>query len=142
MSDDAALLQYTEAIAQFMRDRPDLNRLISGVEHDENRRTRAVYEALTNYTLADCPYPVFLSDMAVLRLLKSLYLLLERNDTDVQDAGGVASKKNQVATLPKTIESMERTVLAKLSEAKKARALFDAIGASGTHYSSYYTKRW
>jgi hypothetical protein len=37
---------------------------------------------------------------------------------------------------------MERTVLAKLSEAKKARALFDAIGASGTHYSSYYTKRW
>lgn len=151
MSEEAVLKQYIDAVREAMRDYPEFNRLIDGEENDDRRRARAIYEALdqlnsivppTDFTLEECPWPTFLTDLAVVRLLKSLLHLLQRNDITIQDSGGVVAKENQVSLLPWTIEYLERSTITQLIEAKKARALQQAIAASGAYQSYYYRRKW
>ena len=151
MSEDSALQSYVEAIKATMRDRPELNRLIEGEEHKDGDRKKALEEALdrlnampplTAFTFSDCPFRSYLMDLAIIRLLRSLLYLLERNAMDVSDPGGVAAYKKQRDYIRGTIQEMRGEVIPELREAKKARALQEAIAYSGTVESSYYGNNW
>ena len=151
MSEASTLQSYADAIKATMRDRPELNSLIEGEEHKDESRKKAVEEALdwlngiaplTEYTLSDCPYRRYLIDMAIMRLLRSLLYLLERNAIDVADPGGAAAYKKQRDYIRQTIQELRSEVIPELREAKKARGLMDAIAYSGSTSSSYYGNDW
>jgi len=151
MSTDSPLQSYVEAVKATMRDRPDLNALIEGEEHKDEDRVKALEEALdwlnstpplTEYTFVDCPFRRYLIDLSIIRLLRSLLYLLERNALEVSDPGGVAATKTQRDYIRRTIQELRAEVLPELKEAKKARALMDSIAYSGSVGSSYYGNNW
>jgi len=151
MSEAQALQFYADQIRDYMRDRADLNKLIEGEEHTDAMRKRAIEEALDNanslpplteYSAEDFPYRTVLVDLATSRLLLSLALLMERNDLQVADAGGVAAKKTQVSALRPAANELRSMAMARLEGAKHARAVQEAVGLSGPIYSSYYGNNW
>ena len=151
MSEDSALQSLVDEIKTTMRDRVGLNKLIEGEEHKDRDRKIALQRALdqlnslpplTDFTFTTCPFRYFLVTLATAHLLRSLLFLLERNEVDVADAGGVASRKKQVDLIRGTIQELRQEAIPELREAKKAYALIDAIGYSGTINSSYYGNNW
>ena len=151
MSEGSVLQSYVDAVKESMRDQPHLNRLIEGEEHKDLNRKKALEEALdqlnalpplTNFTFESCPFKSYLIDLAIARLLRSLLFLLERNETDIADGGGVVVKKKQIDLIRQTIDELRKEVIPLLEASKQAWALSDAIGYSGTVYSGYYGNNW
>jgi len=151
MSEESALQSYADAVRTFMRDRPDLNRLIEGEEHGDDRRKKAIMEALdilnsvppiTDFTLEDCPFRTYLQDLSCSRLLQSLLFLLERNELKVVDGGGVGAVKTQIDRAAQTAAYIRKEVIPMLQEAKRAYSLGLALDASGSVGSYYYGGNW
>ena len=151
MSEDSALQAFADDVREAMRDYPQLNKLIDGEEHKDKDRKKALEQALeqvnltpplTDYTFATCPFRTALIDLAIARLLRTLLYLLERNEMDASDGGGVVARKKQIDLIRSTIQEIRGAVIPELRETKKAVALHEAIGVSGSIYSDYYGNNW
>ena len=91
-----ALTEFVQRIRHFMRDFPELNRLIKGEEHSDRFIIYAIQEALedfnttvpvTSYTLDNFPSPYILRQGAVVILLESSVVLQTRNHISFSDGG-------------------------------------------------------
>ena len=99
-----AMSQFVGTVRAFMRDYPELNRLIQGEEHSDRLIMWAVVDALdefntspplTCYGLADFPSKHLLLRATVISLLESIGLLMTRNHLTFSDGGirvGVSDK--------------------------------------------------
>ena len=103
-SADIPLKQFVGLVRSFMRDYPELNRLIQGQEHSDRLIAWAIIDALddfnttppmTNYGLTNFPSRHLLLRGTVISLLESLGLLMTRNHLTFSDGGiqvGVSDK--------------------------------------------------
>lgn len=112
MSDDAAFIpsnnipleQFVGIVRAFMRDYPELNRLIKGEEHSDRLIAWAIIDAIddfnttppmTGYGLINFPSKHLLLRGTVISLLESVGLLMTRNHLTFSDGGiqvGVSDK--------------------------------------------------
>jgi hypothetical protein len=101
---DIALKPFIQVIRAFMRDYPELNRLIKGEEHSNRLISWAILDALddfnttpplTSFTLRNFPSKYLLIRGSVISLLESVGLLMTRNHLTFSDGGiqvGVSDK--------------------------------------------------
>lgn len=99
-----ALTQFAGVVRHFMRDYPELNRLIRGQEHSDRLIIWAIIDALedfnttpplTGYGLNNFPSKHLLLRGTVISLLESVGLLMTRNHLTFSDGGiqvGVSDK--------------------------------------------------
>ena len=103
-TNDVPLRYFVGIVRAFMRDYPELNRLIKGEEHSDRLIAWAVIDALedfnttpplTKYGLATVPSKHLLLRGTVISLLESVGLLMTRNHLTFSDGGiqvGVSDK--------------------------------------------------
>jgi len=103
-SNDISLQRFVGVVRQFMRDYPELNRLIKGEEHSDRLIAWAVIDALedfnttppmTGYGLSSFPSKHLLLRGTVISLLESVGLLMTRNHLTFSDGGiqvGISDK--------------------------------------------------
>ncbi len=103
-SHNVALEQFIATVRLFMRDYPQLNRLIAGEEHSDRMIAWAIVDALddfnstppmTNFGLNTFPSHSILLRGTVINLLQSIGLLMTRNHLTFSDGGlqvGVSDK--------------------------------------------------
>jgi len=103
-SNNVALEQFIGAVRLFMRDYPQLNRLIAGEEHSDRMIAWAIVDALddfnstppmTSFGLTAFPSRSILMRGTVINLLQSVGLLMTRNHLNFSDGGlqvGVSDK--------------------------------------------------
>ena len=101
---DIHLKQFVGAVRAFMRDYPELNRLIKGEEHSDRLIAWAIIDALddfnstppmTGFGLSNFPSKHLLLRGTVISLLESVGLLMTRNHLTFSDGGiqvGVSDK--------------------------------------------------
>lgn len=101
---DLELNSFVAQVRAFMRDYPELNRLISGVESSNRQIVWAVYDALddfnttppfTFFEISQFPSKSLLVRGTVISLLESIGLLQTRNHLSFSDGGlqvGVSDK--------------------------------------------------
>lgn len=100
-----ALRGFVSTVRAFMRDYPELNRLIKGEEHSDRLIAWAVLDALndfnttppliTGFGLQNFPSPHILLRGTVISLLESLGMLMTRNHLTFSDGGiqvGISDK--------------------------------------------------
>lgn len=104
VSNNIALEQFVALVRAYMRDYPELNRLIKGEEHSDRLIAWAVIDAMddfnstppmTNYQLHNFPSKHILLRGTVISLLESIGLLMTRNHITFSDGGiqvGVSDK--------------------------------------------------
>lgn len=105
-SNNLPLTMFIQRVRAFMRDYPELNRLIKGQEHSDRLIAWAVVDAidnfnttppLTSYGLTNFPSAYLLRMGTVIILLESVGLLTTRNHLPFSDGGiQVASDKTQL----------------------------------------------
>lgn len=98
------LNHFVQTVRTFMRDYPELNRLITGVENSNRQIVWALYDAIddfnttphfTNYGISNFPSSSLLLRGTVISLLESVGLLQTRNHLQFSDGGiqvGVSDK--------------------------------------------------
>ena len=103
-SSNIALTHFVGIVRAFLRDYPELNRLIKGEEHSDRLIAWAVIDALddfnstptfTAYQLTNFPSKSLLIRATVISLLESVGLLMTRNHLNFSDGGiqvGVSDK--------------------------------------------------
>lgn len=103
-SNDIALQRFVGVVRAFMRDYPELNRLIKGEEHSDRLIAWAIIDTLedfnttppmTGYGLSSFPSKHLLLRGTVISLLESVGLLMTRNHLTFSDGGiqvGVSDK--------------------------------------------------
>jgi hypothetical protein len=101
---DIPLRMFASQVRMFMRDYPELNRLIKGEEHSERMIVWAILDALddfnttppmTSIQLTQFPSKYILLRGTVISLLESLGMLMTRNHLTFSDGGiqvGVSDK--------------------------------------------------
>jgi hypothetical protein len=99
-----SLEQFVGLVRNFIRDYPDLNRLIKGEEHSDRMIAFAILDAIDNfnitppmtgYGLNNFPSKHLLLRGTVITLLESVGLLMTRNHLNFSDGGiqvGVSDK--------------------------------------------------
>jgi len=103
-SNDVALAQFIDTVRAFMRDYPELNRLIQGEEHSNRLIAWAIADAIDDFNttppmtslgLTNFPSKHLLLRGTVINLLQSVGLLMTRNQLTFSDGGiqvGVSDK--------------------------------------------------
>ncbi len=103
-SNNIALQQFVGMVRAYMRDYPELNRLITGEEHSDRLIAWAIIDALedfnttppmTQFQFSNFPSKGLLLRGAVINLLESVGLLMTRNHLTFSDGGiqvGVSDK--------------------------------------------------
>ena len=103
-SSEIALTQMIATVRAFMRDYPELNRLIQGEEHSNRLIAWAIMDAvedfnisppMTSFGLTNFPAKGLLLRKSVVNLLESIGLLMTRNHLTFSDGGiqvGVSDK--------------------------------------------------
>ncbi len=104
VSNRIALEQFVGNVRAYMRDYPELNRLIKGEEHSDRLIAFAAIDALddfnstppmTQYQFTNFPSKALLLRGTVITLLESIGLLMTRNHLNFSDGGiqvGVSDK--------------------------------------------------
>ncbi len=103
-TNNIALQQFVGMVRAYMRDYPELNRLITGEEHSDRLIAWAIIDALedfnttppmTQFQFSNFPSKGLLLRGAVINLLESVGLLMTRNHLTFSDGGiqvGVSDK--------------------------------------------------
>jgi hypothetical protein len=103
-SNDLALAQFIDTVRAFMRDYPELNRLIQGEEHSNRLIAWAIADAIDDFNttppmmsfgLTNFPSKHLLLRGTVINLLQSIGLLMTRNQLTFSDGGiqvGISDK--------------------------------------------------
>jgi hypothetical protein len=105
--DDLPLRSFVSLVRAFMRDYPELNRLIQGSEHSDRMIAWAIMDALSDFNttppligpfqLSHFPSKHILLRGTVISLLESLGMLMTRNQLTFSDGGiqvGISDKSN------------------------------------------------
>lgn len=139
-----ALITY---IRDTMRDFPELNTLIDGVENDDRTINNAITWWLQYFTetppfvgnyryVANFPFRANLVDAVIARLLQSAVILLARNEIDFS-SGSVQVRSPQVSLYSSIGDSRMSMALADARRLKVSTNMQQAIEAAGGVFSDY-----
>ena len=146
-SNDQTIEEYVQIIRNYLRDFPQLNRLIRGEETSNRMIAWAVVDALddinnsppliSHYQLSTFPYPGLLWRGAVITILESVGLLQTRNQLSYADGGIRVSVSDKTPLIQAWLGIFRGNYEAKKSRWKIAQNIDAALGGTGLH-SEYW----
>ena len=134
-----ALEQFKSAVRGYIRDFPELNRLVTGEESSDRMIQYCVFLALDEYnttppltgnTVSDFPSRVILLQLTVIHLLTSVGILKSRNRFVYNDGGFSVQTEQQDATYLQWISLLRSQVEPKLTRLKVALNISGGYGAA------------
>jgi len=111
-----SMAQFTQVIRMYLRDYPELNRLLEGEEHHDRLIVWAILDALDDFNATPPPISVsfemvpksILKHGVVVTLLESLLFLNTRNSLAYSD-GGINVNLDKTGPLLQMIQLMRQT---------------------------------
>lgn len=146
-SNEIALRHFVGIVRAFMRDYPELNRLIMGEEHSDRLIAWAVIDALedfnttpplTGYGLINFPSKHLLLRGTVISLLESVGLLMTRNHLTFSDGGIQVGVSDKTPLIQSWIHLFERKYEEKKQRLKIAINIENGWGG-GVHSEYQWT---
>jgi len=139
--------QLVLVIREYMRDRPELNRLIKGQESSDRQIAWAIADGLDvfnttppfigAYNLENFPSISLLKRLAVADLLESVALLQVRNHLSYNDGGISVSVSDKFNTLMNWAQMYRTSTLARVDRIKRAINVEQALSGPGV-FSEYF----
>lgn len=135
------LNNFVQQVREFLRDYPELNRLVSGVENSNRQIVWAIFNTLddfnttphfTNYGLSNFPSKSVLLKGVVCDLLESVGLLQTRNHLQFSDGGIQVGINDKTPFLQSWIQMFRNTYEEKKQRLKVAINIENAWGG-GVH---------
>ncbi len=148
-----SLSEFVQEVRLFMRDYPQLNRLISGEETSDRTLAWAVLDALDdinntppmikNWSVEDFPYRSLLLRGAVISALESVGLLYSRNQLNFSDGGistGTADKAPMIMNWLNLFKSSYESKKTNWKIAKNIAGAFEGSAIVSDYYflGGYY----
>ena len=141
------LANFVSHLRQYLRDFPELNRLIDGQETSDRMLAWAVIDALDDfnnspphigvYTVGNFPYKSLLLRGSVIAVLESVGLLQMRNQMQYSDGGITVSVSDKAPMIMQWINMLQSTYETKKLNYKISRNIQDAFQGDGI-MSDYY----
>jgi len=138
-------------IRLYLRDYPQLNRLISGEESTDRMIAWAILDTIDDYNItppligqvrvASFPSASLLREGAVSRLLESVAILSTRNYIQFSDGGTSVSFTSNIPMTQNMAAMMRNSYEEKKLRLKTALNISSGFGA-GVHSDYYYTGSW
>lgn len=148
---DSKLTTAIAMIRLYMRDYPQLNRLISGEESTDRMIAWAVLDTIDDYNItppligqvrvASFPSASLLREGAVCRLLESVAILGTRNYIQFSDGGTSVSFTSNIPMIQNMAAMMRNSYEEKKLRLKTALNIASGFGA-GAHSDYYYSGSW
>ena len=150
--DPEARLEVAIAMIRlYMRDYPQLNRLIAGEESTDRMIAWAILDTIDDYNItppligqtfvASFPSASLLREGAVSRLLESVAILSTRNYIQFSDGGTSVSFTSNIPMIQNMAAMMRNSYEEKKLRLKTALNIAAGYGA-GVHSDYYYTSSW
>jgi len=142
-----SLAQFVQVVRNFLRDKPELNRLIQGEEHSDRLIAWAVIDAIDDYnttppfsghSFGDFPSKSLLLRGTTINLLESVGLLMTRNSLPFSDGGIQVNLNEKTPLIQSWISLFANRYEAKKREMKIAINLENGWG-SGVHSEYLWT---
>lgn len=141
------LANFVSHLRQYLRDFPELNRLIDGQETSDRMLAWAVIDALDDFnnspphigifTVSNFPYKSLLLRGSVIAVLESVGLLQMRNQMQYTDGGITVSVSDKSPLIMQWISMLQSTYETKKLNYKMSRNIEDALQGDGI-MSDYY----
>ena len=141
------LAEFVSHLRQYLRDFPELNRLIDGQETSDRMLAWAVIDALDdfnntppfigNHTVGSFPYKSLLLRGAVIAVLESVTMLQMRNQMQYSDGGITVSVSDKGPLLMQWISMLQGSYERKKVQYKMSRNIESAMTGEGI-MSDYY----
>lgn len=143
----ARMRQYVVMIRDFMRDHPEINRLIRGQETSDRQIMWAILDAidfynstppfLGNASIQSFPSLHILKRLAVAEVLESVALLQARNHLSFSDGGISYSVSDKHQMLMSWAQMFRNSAEQRLAKWKRAANIEAAMGGGGA-FSEYF----
>ena len=143
---DQAINTLVQTLRGYLRDHPELNRLLKDEETGDRMLAWALIDALDDinntpppltYALASFPYPHLLIRGALITVLESVGLLQTRNQLSYSDGGIQVSVSEKTPLLQAWINLFQSRYEQKKREWKISQNISQAYGQGGQH-SDYW----
>lgn len=141
------LADFVSYLRAYLRDFPELNRLIDGQETSDRMLAWAVIDALDDFnntpphigvfTVSNFPYKSLLLRGSVISVLESVGMLQMRNQMQYSDGGITVSVSDKAPMIMQWISMLQSTYESKKLNYKMSRNIQDALQGDGI-MSDYY----
>ena len=141
------LIRFVSEVRMYLRDFPELNRLIDGEETSDRMIAWAVIDTLDdinntppfvgNYTCSNFPYRSLLLRGTVVAILESVGLLQTRNQLNYSDGGIQVGVSDKAPMLMQWINMLKSSYEQKLQKWKISTNITQAFGGDSV-MSDYY----
>lgn len=141
------LIRFVSEVRMYLRDFPELNRLIDGEETSDRMIAWAVIDTLDdinntppfvgNYTCSNFPYRSLLLRGTVVAILESVGLLQTRNQLNYSDGGIQVGVSDKAPMLMQWINMLKSSYEQKLQRWKISTNITQAFGGDSV-MSDYY----
>lgn len=134
---------FIQMLREHLRDYPELNRLITGVETSDRMLLHAAGKALVRYNgtppmtqlsldgIFSLQHQDLLQDMAVINVLESVMLLQARNQINYSTGGTTVGINDKAVLLMKILQYLRSTVDQDLKLRKVAVNIISILGDMG-----------
>jgi hypothetical protein len=143
---DAELNAFVQMVRLFLRDSPELNRLIAGVESSDRQIVWAIYDALDDFNttppftrcdLSNYPSKSLLLRATTIALLESVGLLQTRNQLSFSDGGIQVGVNDKTPFIQSWLQLFRNSYEEKKQRIKVAMNIASGWGA-GSHSEYVY----
>lgn len=130
---------FAELVRQYMRDYPELNRLLASEEHGNGVIKVCMALAIdyfntkghpSSYTLADFPSLSLLMDLTCIELMKSVLYLKMRNLLAYSDGGFQVDPEANIRSYEQALDRLRRVAEVQLDNLKVACNILPNFGTS------------
>jgi len=142
------LAKFVSTLRQYLRDFPELNRLIDGQETSDRMLAWAVIDALDDFnnspphigvfTVSNFPYRSLLLRGSVIAVLESVGLLQMRNQMQYSDGGITVSVSDKAPMIMQWISMLQSTYETKKMNYKMSMNIQNALQGDGIMTDYYF----
>lgn len=146
---------FIQTVRLFMRDHPQLNRLVKGQEHSDRMIAWAILDCLSDFAgtppplgyytldqLLDMHYQSFILRGTVVALLQSVGILQTRNHLNFSDGGISVGVSDKAPMLLNWIQSFQNKYEQEKLQRKVSLNIAQLWGGHGTHSELFYVNGW
>jgi hypothetical protein len=142
-----SLQRFVNQVRMYLRDFPELNRLVDGYESSDRMLAWAVIDALDDfnntppligaYTVSGFPYPSLLLRGAVISVLQSVGIMQTRNQLQFSDGGISVGVSDKAPMIMQWVQMLQQSYEQKKVQFKIATNISNALGNHSV-MSDYY----
>lgn len=147
---------FIQTVRLFMRDHPQLNRLVKGQEHSDRMIAWAILDFLSDFAgsppdlgymsleqMFEMHYQSFALRGTAVALLQSLSMLQTRNHLNFSDGGISVSVSDKAPMLMQWVNQFQQKYEQEKMQKKVALNISQLLGQGGGSHSEYfYTNGW